>query len=186
MCLNMSGEGNTQAWRSIMDPADEPRQDRCPVCGTPLPDDRRMRRCPRCGARILWRQADVEPQVEFGVVLFNGRLCGIMAGIQLGMIGLLVTGYRIPLPWAVALIVLSLPVAGYIAAGAAVRAAPPSWRTGLLVFVLALNAGLLAALIMAVLGLFDPLVLAGITVAVAAGVSRFIRRAVTGGRARRR
>ncbi|MEA3401204.1 MAG: hypothetical protein U9R79_08185 [Armatimonadota bacterium] len=149
----------------------------CPVCGTELPDDEHLRRCPRCGAKALWRRR--EPAVAYGVVLFNARLCGIMAGIQAGMIAVLVAGYRLPIPWGVALAVAALPVLGYWLAGFVAQRVPRSWRTGLLVWVLALNAGLLAALIVAVLGYMDPLALAAITVGVAAVLSHTIRKAVT-------
>jgi len=114
-------------------------------------------------------------------VLFNARLCGIMAGIQVGMIALLVAGYRVPIPWGVGLAVAALPVLGYLLAGEVARRAPAAWRASLLVGPLALNAGLLVALIAAILGMTDPVVLAGVAAGAAALLAPLIRRPVTGG-----
>jgi hypothetical protein len=114
-------------------------------------------------------------------VLFNTRLCGIMAGIQIGMITLLLTGYRLPLPWGVALIVLAIPFVGYYVGGHAARRVPREWRSGLLVAALAVNAGLLVSLIIAVIGLSDPVALAAIAVGVALVVRPAIHRAVIQG-----
>ena len=148
----------------------------CPVCGTRLPDEPGIRRCPRCGARALGWAAERPP--EWGIVLFNARLSGIMAGLFLAMIGLLLMGYRFPVPWQAASIAMALPVAGYILFSAGARKVPRSWRTHYLVGVLALNAGLLVATMAAIVGLLVPLTLAGVAAAVAAAVSPLIRRAV--------
>jgi len=112
-------------------------------------------------------------------VLFNARLCGIIAGIQVGMIGVLVAGYRLPIPWGVALVVTLLPVAGYLLAGWAVQSTPASWHPNLLVGGLSGNVGLLVALVAAILGAVDPAFLGGLTVVVAALLWPVIRRAVT-------
>ncbi len=161
-----------------MEPLEREESRRCPVCGTALPEQFTLRRCPNCGAKTLWGRRESEPRVDFGVVLFNARLCGIMAGIQLAMIALMLTGASHPVWW-VTLSMVGLPVLGYIAGGAAAQQVPRSWRTSLLVIVLALNAGLLAALISAVLGIYDILLLAGIVVGVGALLSGIIRTAIT-------
>ncbi len=155
-----------------MPPVGDVDRRHCPVCGASLPDGRTLRRCPRCGARSLW--AEAEPAPAPGMVLFNARLCGIMAGIQVGMIALLLAGCRLPIPWGVALIVVALPVAGYLIAGQMARHVPEHGRAGFLVSVVALNAGLLAAVIAAILGLMDPVALA----LVAAGVGGLLAPAI--------
>ncbi len=114
-------------------------------------------------------------------MLFNARLCGIMAGIQVGLIALLVAGYRVPIPWGVGLVMATLPVVGYLIASEAARRAPAAWRASLLVGALALNAGLLVALTADILGMTDPVVLAGITAGVAASLAPLIRSAVMHG-----
>jgi hypothetical protein len=160
-----------------MSPEESPDERTCPVCDTPLPRDPSVRRCPSCGARaIAWIR---QRQLDSPVVLFNARLAGIMAGIFVGMLALLVLGYRFPLPWAIALAAMSLPVAGYIAFGELARKVPASWRTQYMVGVLSLNAGLLAALIAGVIGLTHPIPLTGITAVVAVLTWPIIRRAVT-------
>jgi len=160
-----------------MGPVGDAERKRCPVCGAGLPSGRELRRCPSCGARALWTGA--EPAPPPGVVLFNARLCGAMAGIQVGMIALLLAGYRLPIPWGVALIVVALPVAGYVIAGEFARHVPEGRRAGFLVGVVALNAGLLAALIAAILGVLDPaalgLVAAGVAVLLAPAIGRAVR-----------
>jgi len=133
----------------------------CPVCGRGLGFSPELRRCPHCGARALWRQR--EPALGLPLVLFNARLCGIMAGIQVALIALLI-GSRGPTP-PLALLwgSLVLAAAGYVIAGAvALRIAPPA-RRGLLVLMVALNLGLLMALIAAELGLSEPVSLLGVT-----------------------
>lgn len=160
-----------------MVPAMDSESTRCPVCGTKLPPEA-GRRCPRCGARILWRPE--APAVDVGLALFNLRLCGIMAGVQAAMLGLLFAGYRLPIPWGVALVIAALPVVGYVLAGELFRLAPASWRLSLLAGGLALNAGLLVALIATLLGLTEPLTLAGITAGVMALTAPLIRRGITG------
>ncbi len=167
MWLNRGRRHNEDDGGAQMSPARDTQWRRCPVCGAGLPDDRAMRRCPRCGARTLWTSAEAAPAP--GVVLFNARLCGIMAGIQVGMIALLVGGYHLPLPWGTVLIVVALPVLGYAIAGEVAHRVPQSSRAGFLVIVVALNAGLLAALIAAILGLLDPVAL-GVIAAGAGGL----------------
>ena len=82
----------------------------CPVCGRGLGSSPDLRRCPHCGARALWRSG--RTALDLSLVLFNARLCGIMAGIQAGLIALVAGGYRMPVPtWLVAVTAL-LPVAG--------------------------------------------------------------------------
>jgi len=159
-----------------MSPVGDADRRHCPVCGAGLPSGRKVRRCPSCGARALWTEA--EPAPAPGVVLFNARLCGIMAGVQVGMIALLLAGYRLPIPWGVALIVVALPVAGYAIAGEVARHVPEDRRAGFLVGVVALNVGLLAALIAAILGLLDPVALAVIAAGVGALLAPAIGRAV--------
>jgi len=160
-----------------MPPVEDADRRHCPVCGAGLPEGRTLRRCPSCGARVLWTEA--EPAPAPGVVLFNARLCGIMAGIQVGMIALLLAGYRLPIPWGVALIVVALPVAGYVIAGEVARHVPEHRRAGFLVAVVALNAGLLAAVIAAILGLVDPVALALVAAAVGGLLAPAIGRAVS-------
>ncbi|MBD3291773.1 MAG: hypothetical protein GF393_02550 [Armatimonadia bacterium] len=160
-----------------MAPERSPDERTCPVCDTRLPDDPAVRRCPRCGARALLWAEDRQP--EQGVVLFNARLAGIMAGALVAMLGLLLLGYRFPIPWGVAITALALPVGGYIAFGETARTVPRSWRTHYLVGVLALNAGLLAATIAAVMGLMQLLPLLAIAIGLAGLVWPIIRRAVT-------
>ncbi|MGD9498235.1 MAG: hypothetical protein AB7Y46_18185 [Armatimonadota bacterium] len=116
--------------------------------------------------------------MDAGVLLFNLRLCGIMAGLEVGMMGLLVAGYQVPVPWGAALCVAALPVLGYLLAGEMARRVAEQWRAALLVGALAVNAGLFAALCTAVLGATDPIVLAGIAAAVALLCVPAIRRAV--------
>ena len=130
---------------------------------------------------MRWKHGKRLPQaqpVEHGTVLFNTRLCGIMAGLQIAMIGLLLAGYRLPLPWGVAVIMLAAPFVGYYLAGLAVRLTLPAWRSGLLVGALTLNAGLLVALIFAVTGVSDPVILGGSAVFVAFLLRSIIHRAV--------
>lgn len=161
-----------------MVPAEDSQASRCPVCGTELIREA-GRRCPRCGARTLWRAH--APVFDVGMTLFNLRLCGIMAGIQIAMLGLLLGGYRLPIPWGVALLAAAAPVAGYVMAGELARRAPRSWRAAALAGGLALNGGLLIALIAAVVGVTAPLTLAGLAVGVAALTMPLIRRAIAGG-----
>lgn len=164
-----------------MQPNQNANEHECPVCGTSLPDDTEPRRCPRCGARNLWsRQLEQQP-VDYGTVLFNTRLCGIMAGIQIGMIALLLTGYRLPLPWGLVVTMLATPFIGYYLGGLAARLAPRSWRVGLLVAALALNGGLVIALITAVMLAPDPLLLAAIAFGVAFILRPLIHRAIVEG-----
>lgn len=146
----------------------------CPVCGQGLPAGGRARRCPSCGARTLWQRP--RGRADAAVVLFNSRLCGIIAGIQMAMMALLLSGYRIPLPWTLALGAASLPVIGYLVAGTLARWVRAESRRGYLVFLMSLNAGLLAALIAAVLGASGLGLL--VVIALAAGVpcSRLISR----------
>ncbi len=151
----------------------------CPVCGTALPTDNALRRCPRCGARILWTPS--APPLGAGVLLFNARLCGIMAGMQIGMIALLVAGYRLPLPWGVAMIVIALPITGYVLAGEMARRTPAHLRLSALVLVVASNAGLLVALTAAILGLLEPVTLAIIAGLVGALTAPCIRKAIKDG-----
>jgi len=160
-----------------MAPDESPHERTCPVCETRLPRDPAVRRCPRCGARALqWAQ---DRPLEQAVVLFNARLAGVMAGVFMAMLALLLTGYRFPIPWGVALAALALPVGGYIAFGEAARQVPRSWRTHYLVAVLALNAGLLAATVAGVMGLMSLLPLIVVTVGTGALVWPVIRGAVT-------
>ncbi len=157
---------------------ESPQERTCPVCGTKLPDAPSVRRCPNCGAKALqWKQ---RPQPDAGTVLFNARIAGIMAGGFLAMTGLLVLGYRFPLPWYVALTALALPIAGYAALGAVAERIPRSWRTHYLVGVLAADAGLLTATVLAVMGFVAALPLLGIAAGVAVVMWPFIRRAVAG------
>ena len=162
----------------------------CPVCGGGLPQAGHVRRCPTCGARILWQRARAttglgrsvllqQPAASsqhpsFGVVLFNSRLCGIIAGIEVAMLLLLTSGYRIPLPWGLALSAAALPVIGYLAAGAVAQRLQPEARRGYLIFLMSCNAGLLAALIVAVAAPCGTGIL--LAIAVGAGVlsARFI------------
>jgi hypothetical protein len=169
-------------WRMhlTMKPDERANQDVCPVCGTVLPKAPGVRRCPRCGARALaWR---TEEPLEMPVVLFNARLAGIMAGIFTAMLALLVLGYRFPLPWGVALVAMALPVAGYITFGGGAQKVPASWRTQYLAGVLALDAGLLAAVVAGVMGLTGPMLLLAVTGAVCVLTWSYIRRAVTASR----
>lgn len=160
-----------------MHPNPTPEEERrCPVCQTRLSDAPSVRRCPKCGARALqWAQ---RPQPEPGTVLFNARLAGIMAGGFVSMMGLLILGYRFPLPWLVALIAIALPVAGYFGLGVLALKVPRSWRTHYLVGVLAADAGLLVATTVAVMGVLAPLTLLGIAAGVAAVAWAPIHRAV--------
>lgn len=161
-----------------MVPAEDSRGTQCPVCGTELTPEV-GRRCPRCGTRTLWvRQPAV---MERGVALFNLRLCGIMVGIQTAMLGLLLAGYRLPIPWGAALIAAALPVVGYVLATELARRAPAGSLPSLLSGGLALNAGLVVALMAAIMGLEEPLTLAGIIAGVMALTTPLIRKAVTGG-----
>jgi hypothetical protein len=160
-----------------MSPDERPEERVCPVCETRLPDDPAVRRCPRCGARAL-QWARQQPLGQ-GVVLFNARLAGMMAGAFVAMLSLLVLGYRFPIPWQVAFIAIALPVAGYIAFGALAVTVPRSWRTQYMVGVLAFTTGLLVATIAGLVGILNPLTLLGITAAVTALVWPMIRRAVT-------
>jgi hypothetical protein len=160
-----------------MAPEQSPDERTCPVCETRLPDDPAVRRCPRCGAKaLLWAR---ERPLEQAVVLFNARLAGIMAGALASMLALLLLGYRFPIPWGVALVAVSLPVAGYIAFGTMARNVPRSWRTHYLVAVLALNAGLLMATVVALMGLMKVLPLLAIAVGTGALVWPVIKRAVS-------
>lgn len=160
-----------------MSPDERPDERICPVCETRLPRDSSVRICPRCGARALhWAR---ERPLDMGVVLFNARLAGIMAGVFIAMLALLVMGYRFPIPWGVAVGAMALPVAGYIGFGAVARKVPRSWRTQYMVGTLALNAGLLAATVTAVVGLLRPVPLAAIVAGVTALVWPLISRAVT-------
>ena len=95
------------------------------------------------------------------------------------MLGLLILGYRFPLPWGVAAVAVGLPVAGYIVFSIGAWKVPASWRTQYMVTVLVLNAGLLAATITAVAGLIRPIPLIGIIAGVGALTWAPIRRAVT-------
>lgn len=165
----------------VMQPNHNADARECPVCGTRLPRGAQHRRCPRCGAKKLWSQQPEQPPVDYGTVLFNTRLCGIMGGLQIGMIALLLTGYRLPLPWGVAVIMLATPFVGYYLGGLTARCVPRSWRVGLLVAALALNAGLVVALIAAVMVTPDPVVLAAIAVGVAFALKPLIHRAVAQG-----
>ncbi|MFW6437728.1 MAG: hypothetical protein ACOCZ7_01835 [Armatimonadota bacterium] len=122
-----------------------------------------------------------ERPIAEAVVLFNARLAGIMAGVFVAMLSLLVLGYRFPIPWGVALVAFSLPIAGYIGFGGAARKVPASWRTHYLVGVLALNAGLLIAAVAGLAGVTHPASLIAITAVVAALSWRPILRAVTNG-----
>lgn len=112
------------------------------------------------------------------MLLFNARLCGIMAGMQIGMIALLVGGYRLPIPWGVAIIVVALPIAGYVLASEVARRTPAAWRLNMLVAVVAANAGLLAALTAAILGLVEPVALAIIAALVGGLTAPLIRKAI--------
>jgi len=161
-----------------MVPAEDSQGVQCPVCGTELTPET-GRRCPRCGARTLWhpRPSAIDP----GVALFNLRLCGIMAGIQVAMLALLLAGYRLPIPWVVAMVAAALPVLGYVLASELTHRVPAPWRASLLAGGLALNGGLLIALIAAIMGLGDPIVIAGVAVGIALLTMPLIRRAVTGG-----
>lgn len=161
-----------------MVPAEDSKGTRCPVCGTELIPEV-GRRCLRCGARTLWRPQ--APDIDVGMTLFNLRLCGIMAGIQIAMLGLLLAGYRLPIPWGVALLAAAAPVAGYVIAGELARRAPGSRRAAVLAGGLALNGGLLVALIAAILGLSEPLTLAGLALGAAALITPLLRRAIAGG-----
>lgn len=184
MWLNRGGEETPKGVVAVRpDHSDANTEEHiCPVCGTQIAGDSRVRRCPRCRAKVLWREGRTpEPPVDYGTVLFNTRLCGIMAGIQVGMIALLLTGYRLPLPWGIALVMLASPFAGYYLASFAAASVPASWRTGLLVAALALNAGLMVALIGAVTGISDPIVLAAIAVGIGFAIRPFIERAVKQG-----
>lgn len=149
----------------------------CPACGRGLGPSPELRRCPHCGARALWRRR--EPALDLPLVLFNARLCGIMAGIQVALIALLV-GSRGPAPppavlWAS----LVLAAVGYVIAGAvAVRIAPTA-RRGFLVLMAALNLGLLTALIAAELGLSEPVSLLGVTAFGTAASWPLVARALT-------
>lgn len=156
---------------------DEQRDERiCPVCETPLPDDPGVRRCPRCGARALpWTRGR---SLELSVVLFNARLAGIMAGAFVAMLGLLVLGYSIPIPWGVALAALALPVLGYIVFGGVARIIPSSWRVDYMAAMLTLNIALLVAVIAGIIGLTNPMTLIGIAALTAIVSWRFIRRVV--------
>ncbi len=159
-----------------MAPDERANKDVCPVCGTQLPEEPGVRRCPRCGARaIAWRP---EQPLDEPVVLFNARLAGIMAGVFTSMLALLVLGYRFPLPWGVALITLALPVAGYVVFGTVAQKVPASWRTQYLAGVLALDAGLLTAVFVSVMGLTSPTALLVIVAVVCALSWRHIARAV--------
>jgi hypothetical protein len=110
--------------------------------------------------------------------LFNARLCGIMAGIQIAMIALLVMGARLPIPWPLALSVVALPVVGYMLVGVIVPRMPAEWRTTYLVGAISLNAGLLGAAASAILGLLDPTLLLAVTAALMALLWRPLRRAI--------
>lgn len=160
-----------------MVPAEDSQATRCPVCGTELPPET-GRRCPRCGARTLWRPR--ASPVDIGMALFNLRLCGIMAGIQTAMLGLLLAGYQLPIPWGVAALAAALPVVGYLAAGELAQRAPSTWRMPLLAGALALNAGLMTALIAAIVGLSEPVTLAGLVAGVTILTAPLIRRSVAG------
>jgi hypothetical protein len=159
-----------------MSPDQSPDERICPVCETKLPNSPSVRRCPNCGAKALpWAREQPLPRA---VVLFNARLAGIMAGVFVAMLALLLLGYRFPIPWGVALVAVSLPVLGYVGFGAVARVVPSSWRTQYMVGALALNGGLLTAMVAAVMGLVQVLPLLGITVGVAALVWPVIHRAV--------
>ncbi len=161
----------------IVQPHTSPEERECPVCQTRMPDGLDMRRCPRCGARVLhWAG---ERPYDRGIVLFNARIGGLTAGAFVSMMTLLLLGYRFPLPWGVVLIALALPVAGYVLLGEGAQKVPPTWRTHYLVGVLALNAGLLAASMAAVIGLLALPALAGIVAAVGTLAWPVIRAAVT-------
>ena len=162
-----------------MPPDPSPEEPVCPVCGTRMPGSPSVRRCPRCGARALRWQA--EPPCDPGVVLFNARIGGLTAGALLAMMALVLLGYRLPLPWEVALAALACPIGGYVLLGEGAQKVPPSWRTHYLVGVLALNAGLLMASVVAVIGVVSLPALAGIVSGVAALTWPFIRRAVAEG-----
>ncbi len=150
----------------------------CPVCGGGLPQAGHVRRCPTCGARMLWQRP--RATTGLGVVLFNSRLCGIIGGIEVAMLLLLTSGYRIPLPWGLALSAAALPVIGYLAAGAVAQRLQPEARRGYLIFLMSCNAGLLAALIVAVAAPCGTGIL--LAIAVGAGVlsARFISSVVPG------
>ncbi|MCD6360607.1 MAG: hypothetical protein J7M38_07025 [Armatimonadetes bacterium] len=133
----------------------------CPVCGQGLPGESSTRRCPHCGARTLWsRRTSAAP---LPLVLFNARLCGIMAGIQVGLISLLCGGYHVPVPPLPFAVSALMPIGAYVLAGAIAQRIAPEVRGGYLALVLALNAGLLAALASAELGLVEPVSLLAIT-----------------------
>ncbi|HCA46489.1 MAG TPA: hypothetical protein DEP45_03730 [Armatimonadetes bacterium] len=151
-------------------------EQRCPVCTTDLPAETGLRRCPRCGARLLsWRW---QRPLDYGIVLFNARVGGVTAGAFIAMLGLLLLGYRVPLPWAVAAIALALPMSGYLLLGEGARIIPQSWRLHYLVAVLSTNAGLLTATVLSVLDLVRMPGVALTTVVVAALAWPIIRKAV--------
>ncbi len=159
-----------------MRPDAGPAEGRCPVCDAPVPEEAALRRCPRCGARLLsWAR---QRPLDYGIVLFNARIGGVTAGAFIAMLGLLLLGYRVPLPWVVAVVALALPVSGYILLGRTAQIIPPSWRLQYLVAILALNAGLLAATVLSVLDLVRIPGIALTIVAVAALTWPIIRKAV--------
>lgn len=134
----------------------------CPVCGQTLATCPALRRCPRCGARTLWRNAEMGPPLP--LVLFTARLCGVIAGIQVSLLLLLSGGYHLPLPLAVVGAAALLPLVGYALAGLGALHIAPEWRRGYLTLVLALDCGLLGALIIAQCGLAEPVSLLVATV----------------------
>lgn len=135
-----------------------------------------MRRCPHCGARNLWRKAERAPGLP--LVLLTARLCGIIAGVQLGLLALLCGDHRAQQPSALVTGTVLLPVAGYLVAGFIAAHIAPEWRRGYLALVVAANLGLLAATVAAELGLGDPVALLGVALAGAALGSGPVVRAI--------
>ncbi len=153
----------------------EPNKDRaqhvCVACGRGLPDAPDVSRCPHCGARVLWRPESGQPSA--GMALFAARMCGIMAGLQIGLIWAIVTARSgTYLPALLASFVV-LPVVGYIVLGTLVARVDATGRPGLVSAIAAVNMGLAAMQVAGVLGVNDLNLLASFGLIVAA-VSRHL------------
>jgi len=151
-------------------------EQRCPVCGRGLPPSPVTRRCPGCGARTLWQEG--QGPLALPVALFNGRLCGIIIGVQVGLVIMLTVAAGQALAAPVVATCLLAGAAGYVVGGAIALRISPGNRRGYLVVMLSIIAGLTGALIAGIVGIGDPVALLGIAVALGVVSSPLISRAV--------